>query len=134
MKNYKFFKRKLSKNEQRIWEYVQRISVAGNSYLIRELTIIDDSWNGELQCTLWGDQALNYIANQYEVVLVKHASVSIGPNGEKKVSLTRVSSTVHGLKDKRTTELGIWMTEQLNFQAGIDTPSIKTLIKSEGVE
>ena len=109
----------------KIGEYVQRISRAGNAYAIRELFVIDDSCDTQLTCTLWDEQAFNYIDRVNEVVFFKNTTVNATSFGPTKVSLSRSATIMHGLLDKRAKQLQNWMLEQTNSQAGIDTPLIK---------
>ena len=109
---------------------VERTSNAGKPYAKRVLSIIDDTYDGELSCTLWGEHALNFEAKTNEVVFFKNASARMSSDGGKAVSVSRDSKLLRSLTDKRFKALQFWIQDQVNFQESIDTPQL-TFDKAE---
>ena len=109
---------------------VERTSTAGKPYAKRVLSIIDDTYDGELSCTLWGEHALNFEAKTNEVVFFKNVSARMSSDGGKAVSVSRDSKLLRSLTDKRFKALQFWIQDQVNFQESIDTPQL-TFDKAE---
>ena len=111
----------------RVGNYQQKISKLGNPYSLRVVAMIDDSYDGELVVTLWGEHGFNELKIN-QLVFVKNAKIDSGHLGDKKVSVSKDSTITTDNIDKRIKELATWIQDQLNFQDGIDTPQLNTVV------